>query len=252
MPPKQLSKKFWLKFLSKTKLYFFIFLLTTLLFLLLLGTNSYFQLRKIQLEADGAIDRIIGLDGLKGRNLYLLSTAAIIDKINKNNPNLLVTGASKQFPDTLILKLKYVEPAALLKLNLGFAQLSADGKILKKIKIAKTSPTQKTNQLPIINFYQQLDFSQIKPGSSVDYEEIVLALFLLKKCSELDLKIESIDISGLNMIVFNVIEKKIIFSAEKNKDKLAFELEAINKQFKIEAKEYKMLDLRFAKPIVRF
>src|SRR3989344_7688526 len=126
MPPKQLSKKFWLKFLSKTKLYFFIFLLTTLLFLLLLGFNSYFQLRKIQLEADGAIDQIIGLAGLKGSNLYFLSTATIIDQINKNNPNILVTEASKQFPDTLILKFKYVEPVALLKLNLGFAQLSQD------------------------------------------------------------------------------------------------------------------------------
>ena len=252
MPPKQLSKKFWLKFLSKTKLYFFIFLSATLLFLLLLGFNSYFQLRKIQLEADGAIDQIIGLAGLKGSNLYFLSTATIIDQINKNNPNLLVTEAIKQFPDTLILKLKYVEPVAQLKLNLGFAQLSADGKILKKIKTDQSPPSQKVSQLPIINFYQQLDFYQIAPGSSLDYEEILVTLFLLKKGSDLDLKIESIDISGLNMIVFNLIGKKIIFSAEKDKDKLAFELEAISKQFKIEAKEYKILDLRFDKPIVKF
>ena len=252
MQQKQLSKKFWLKFLPKVKLYFIIFLLTVLFFLLLLGFNSYYQLRTIRLEGDRIKDQIIGLGGFKRSNLYFLSTATIIDLINENNPNLLVAEAVKQFPDTLVLKLKYIEPIAQLKLNLGFAQLSADGKILKKIKTDQSPPSQKVSQLPIINFYQQLDFYQIAPGSSLDYEEILVTLFLLKKGSDLDLKIESIDISGLNMIVFNLIGKKIIFSAEKDKDKLALELEAIIKQFKIEAKEYKILDLRFDKPIVKF
>ena len=252
MPQKQLSKKFLPKFLPKAKLYFLITFIAFSLFLLLLGINSYYQLRIIQIEGSTPKDHILGLDSFKGTNLYFLSTGSIIDAVNKNNPNILIDEVVKEFPDKIVLKIKYIEPIAHLKLNVGYAELSDEGKILKKIKTIETRSKQKDKQLPIINFYQQFDFSQIIPGNTLDYEEVVVALFLLKKCNDLDLKIESIDISGLNMIVFNLIDKKIIFSAEKDKDKLALELEAIIKQFKIEAKDFKILDLRFDKPIVRF
>ena len=63
----------------------------------------------------------------------------------------------------------------------------------------------------------------------------------------------TIDIKGQDMLVFNLIDgKQIIFSNSKDKNTQNYQLELIIKQFKIEGKEFKKIDLRFDKPIISF
>lgn len=245
MPQKSSYKRFFHMIPPKVKTYLFITTLALVGFLALRYVNTYFQIKAILVEGEIPGNQIRGLENLKGKSLYFLTDSYITDTLVKNNPNIRLDEIIKDFPNRLVLKLEYVDPIAQLKLNGGFAELSDEGKILKKVK-------QVNIHLPIINFYQQFDYYQITTGNNLDYEEIVTTLFLLEKCRELDLKIESIDISGLTMIVFNLKDKKIIFTSEKTNEKQAFELEAIIKQFKIEAKDFKILDLRFDKPLVKF
>lgn len=245
MPQKSSYKRFFRVIPPKVKIYLLITVLALVGFLTLKYANTYFQIKAILVEGDIPGNQIRGLENLKGKSLYFLTDSYIVDTLVKNNPSIRLDEIIKEFPNRLVLKLEYVEPVAQLKLNVGFAELSDEGKILKKLK-------QKNVRLPIINFYQQFDYYQITTGNNLDYEEIVTTLFLLKKSRELDLKIESIDISGLTMIVFNLKDKKIIFTSQKANEKQAFELEAIIKQFKIEAKDFKILDLRFDKPLVKF
>lgn len=251
MRQKSSYKQSFLASFPKIRSYFLIIITSISLFLIFLGFNSYFRLRTIQLEGDLPKNNVLGIEGLKGLNLYFLSESFITDAVNNNNPNIVVDDVIKEFPDKLIIKLRLIDPIAQLKLNAGYAQLSVEGKILKRLKQKDTIPT--------INFYQQLDYYQINPGNKLDYEEIEITLVLLKKSQYLNLKVENIDISGLNMIVFNLKDstgsgqgKKILFTAEKDREKQEMELETIIKQFKIEAKEFKVLDLRFDKPIVKF
>ncbi len=240
------------------KTYLLIIITAISLFLISLGFNSYYRLRTIQLEGIFPKNNVLGIENLKGLNLYFLSEDFITDTVNNNNPNIVVAEVIKEFPDKLIIKLRLNEPIAQLKLNAGYAQLSEEGKILKKSKTPFSGVKQK-NTIPTINFYQQFDYYQIKPGNKLDYEEIEITLALLKKSQDLNLKVENIDISGLNMIVFNLKDqtadgqlKKILLTAEKDREKQEFELETIIKQFKIGAKDFKVLDLRFDKPIVKF
>ncbi|MBI4226228.1 hypothetical protein HY612_03905 [Candidatus Roizmanbacteria bacterium] len=202
------------------------------------------QIKTIIVEGDIPEYQIRGLENLKGINILLLTESYVAENLVKNNPMIQLDEVAKEFPNKLILKFKSIVPLAAVKLNEGYALLSEDAKILKKSKT--------TRNLPIINFYQRLDYYQIVPGNKLDYKEIVTTLTLLKKSQDLNLKVESIDIGGLSMIEFNLNAKKIIFTAEKDKKIQNFELETIMKQFKIEAKDFKELDLRFDKPIVRF
>lgn len=252
MPPKSLSKHYFPRFNSKLKIYSLIVVIVLMVFFTFLFLNSYFLLKTINIEGNITNNKLIGLESLKGANMLFLSIQTIADTINKNNPAIMIEDITKEYPDKLYLKLESLDSLAQLKLNIGFAQLSENGKIYKKIK-------EKDKKLPVISFYQKFDYYQLNTGESLDYEEITTALFLLKICQDLDLKVESIDISGLSMIVFNLkdpdsigIDKKILFSAQKGREKQANELETLLRQFKIKAQEFKMLDLRFDKPIVKF
>lgn len=252
MPQKSSLKLFIRNSIPKTKVYLSILIVTVTVFLILISFNSYFELKTIHIEGDNLNIQIFGLENLKGKNLYLLSEELVTGILNENNPKLIVDELVKEYPDSLTIKLKSVQPIAQIKLNIGFAELSAEGKILKKLK-------QKDDNLPLINFYQQFDYYQISQGSKLDYKELKTTLFLLKKIQDLALKVDSIDISGLNMIVFNLKNpsgnrevKKIFLSAEKERRKQSLELETILSQFKIEGKDFKELDLRFDKPVVRF
>lgn len=245
MQLKSSLRKFIHKWLPRLKIYFLIISCAVAIFYTFVYVNSYFQLKIIQIEGEVPKKHLIGLERLKDKNLYFLSTELIKDTISINNPDVFVDEIIKVFPNKLILKLKLVEPIAQIKLNSGLAILSHEGKILGKIK-------QPQKNLPIINFYQKLDYYQLAPGNVLVYREVIITLILLKKTLDLDLIIESIDINGLNMIVFNLREGKILLSAEKDKDRQIFELESLIGQFKIKAQDFKILDLRFDKPIVKF
>ena len=245
MQPASSSKQFFRQVVPKIKTYFIITVLSSALFFALIKVNSYFQLKTIQIKGDVPNGKIIGLESLKGTSLILLSEDSLINLINKNTPNIVVEEVIKEYPDKLVLRLISVDSIVQLPLNVGFAKLAEDGKILKKTK-------EKEVGLPVINFYQRFDYSQLTPGSILNYKEIITSLSILKKSQELDLKVKSIDINGLNMIVFNLNGQKILLSAEKSREKQIFELETLITQFKIKAQDFKVLDLRFDKPTVKF
>src|SRR3989344_342671 len=235
---------------SKVKKYLFILLISLIGFFVLKYLNSYFQIKTIVVVGDIRVKELKGLENLKGKNIYSLTEAHIEDTLTESNPNFLLAEVIKEFPNKLRLKLILIEPLASLKLNQGYAFLSVEGKIIKK---------SKAKYLPVINFYQSFDYYQTKVGNKLDYKEVATTLKLLQKSQDLGLKIDNIDINGLSMIVFTVKEsgdtktkKKIFFTAEKSLEKQVFELETIIKQFKIEAKDYQELDLRFDKPIIKF
>ncbi|MEK9169228.1 MAG: hypothetical protein AAB788_00635, partial [Patescibacteria group bacterium] len=73
------------------------------------------------------------------------------------------------------------------------------------------------------------------------------------KLKQINLRPLTIDIKGQDMLVFNLNDSKVIvFSNSKDKDVQDYQLELIIRQFKIEGKEFKKIDLRFNKPIIQF
>lgn len=251
MRPKLLSKLFSPRKHSKVFSYILILLLASFVFFCLYYLNYFFQVKTILLIQDRSNKTLRGLEGIKGTNILFINLKSVEKTLTLNNPEIQIEKIEKIFPDKLIIRLIELEPVASLKLNQGYAILDSGARVLKKSK----NPTN----LPSINFYQKFDYLQVTPGVTLDYKELLTALSLLKICQELNLTVDSIDISGLSMIVFNLQDrrtqaqtKKILFTSEKDIQKQSFELETIIRQFKVEAKEFKQLDLRFDKPVVNF
>lgn len=230
---------------NRIKIYSIIALTSLSISAILVFFPAFFQVKNISIEGDSTGNHIIGIENIRNSNLLFFPSDKIIEIILANNPQIESVIINKVFPNTVILKITNSKPLAYFKLNQGYATVDEKGKVLSK-------NANKSEDLPVINYYQQFDYSQLNIGSTLNYIDLTTSLFLLKKTSELDTIIDSIDINGLSMIVFNLKGKQIFFTSDKPKETQSYQLETLIRQFKIEAKDFKVLDLRFEKPVVTF
>jgi cell division septal protein FtsQ len=180
------------------------------------------------------------------KSLLLLDTDKISEKIINENYLVKTAKVEKIWPSKLKITISLYEPCASLIVNNGFFNLSCDGRILQKSR-------NMIQYLPVINYYQKLNNNSFQTGDWIDYKDIRHVLFFINKLNEISIKVLTVDIKGQDMLVFNLIDdKKVIFSNSKDQDIQDYQLELIIKQFKIEGRNYKKIDLRFDKPIISF
>ena len=140
MRKKSSFKQYFRHITFKIKPLLFILFLSLFIFLLLQVLNSFYQVKTIQIQGNVNKNKIRGLENLKGQNLIFISDGYIIQTIEDNNPEIELDEAELIYPNKILLKLKPVETVAQLKLNQGFAVLSPDGRIIKKIKQPEKYP----------------------------------------------------------------------------------------------------------------
>lgn len=239
MSPKSSSKSFLFKVL---KLFLLLFS-TGCVFLAIYFLNDFFSIKNIKII--NYKKTILGLSDLKNKNLIFETQDIVEKKILSENPSIKSVSIKKLYPSTLILNIKINSPLAVLEVNNGYFYLDNDGKIISKSR-------NLDHKLPIINFYEKLNFTNYTPGEVITFKDVQYSLFFLQTLNNLDIKVDNLDINGINMLVFNLKERKIIFSSEKDKRLQVYEFEQIFKEFKIQGKQFKEIDLRFDKPIVRF
>ena len=234
-----------MKYLSKIKLFSIFILLCLVSFLILFFAHQFFLIRNIELVSDKKFS-LANKEELINKSILFANQNQISKKIIKDNFFIKTANVEKVWPNSLKISVSFYEQCVLLSVNNGFFNLSCDGRILQKIKVNQTF-------LPIINYYQKLNSGFFQTGDWIDYEDIKQALFFINKLKEINLTVLTIDIKGQDMLVFNLVDdKKIVFSNNKDKEVQDYQLELIIKQFKIEGKEYKKIDLRFDKPIISF
>jgi len=233
------------KFLNKLKFFLFFSFLCLLFFSILFFINQFFLIKKVELISDKKF-LLANKDELINKNLIFINQDKVAKKIILENSLLRQVIINKVWPVTLKVTVYFYDPMAALIVNQGFFNLSTDGRILSKIKDGQPS-------LPIINYYQKLNGNSFQTGDWIDYKDIQQTLFFIDKLRQINLSPLTIDIKGQDMLVFNLTgDKKIVFSNEKKKELQDYQLELIIKQFKIEGKEFKKIDLRFNKPVITF
>ncbi len=234
-----------MKFLNKLKFFLFFFFLCLLFFLILFFINQFFLIKKIELISERKF-LLANRDELINNNLIFINQDVIAKKIVSENSLLRQVVVDKVWPATLKVTVYFYEAIAALIVNQGFLNLSADGRILSKIKDGQPS-------LPIINYYQKLNGNSFQTGDWINYKDIKQTLFFIDKLRQINLSPLTIDIKGQDMLVFNLeSDKKIIISNKKEKELQDYQLKLIIRQFKIEGKEFKKIDLRFEKPVITF
>lgn len=202
-----------------------------------------FQIKEIEIEGDNSL--IIGIESLAKKNLLFLNAKEVEKKIKTYNPQIVEVNLIKFYPQRIKLIIKTYKSEAVLAATDSYFFLSEDGRVLFKSK-------KQDQNLPLISYYQKFNSYSYQPGDWITFKDLLLALRLLKILQGLGVFPEGIDIKGENMILFKIGEKKIILSADKDIETVKYQLTKIIKQFKIEGKEFKALDLRFDKPIISF
>lgn len=204
-----------------------------------------YQIKNIAVQLDDQ-QTIIGLSDYKKRLSFLLDEKKIMQDLQRKNPDLIIVFTKINYPDALTVKIKKNPGVALLKNNQGYFTLGSSGIIIRKDKTL-------TSNLPLINYYQKLDYLSYHPGERIDFADLVFCLSFISAVQNLGLQINSIDIQGTTMLVLNLNnQKKIVVNPEKKVGQLQAELEAIIKQLKIRGTDFSQLDLRFNKPVIIF
>lgn len=242
---------FLTKSLNKIKFLLFFVFLCSLILAIIFFVSQFFLIKNIEVVSDKKIS-IINQDELINKNLLFVNKDQISKKIIKENFLLSAAVVDKVLPRTLKISVSFYEPCASLIVNNGYFVLSCDGRILQKTP-AYASKKDTQSFIPSINYYQKLNNGAFQTGDWIDFKDIKQSLFFLDILRRISLTPLTIDIKGQDMLVFNLIDsKKIIFSNSKDKEIQDYQLELIIKQFKIEGKEFKQIDLRFEKPIITF
>jgi len=237
--------KLLLKRSSRAKSQIFFILLTVLIFFTLsfIG-DSFLSIKKIEISGPEGIN-LKGLNNIYKTNIVFFDEKKLASLLFEANPQLKKINIKKKYPEKLIIYVEVQEPIASLKTISGFFLLGEDGRVISKVKAD-------VKQLPAINYYQKIDFSSFNSGQTISFTDLKLGLNYLNKGLSLGLPINSLDISGEDMLALKLKDKEIVFSLNKEKNSQLYQFETIIKQFKIAGRDFKKIDFRFDKPIVTF
>lgn len=232
------------RFLTDKKVFFITPAISIMLFLGIIYLYNYTLIRTIVVR--GPKERsIIGLDGLKAKNLYVTSHREIMNKLLIQNPAVKKISVEKIFPDLVVIIPEFYTAIAYLPAGTGYLTVSQDGKILQKTR-------EQPAGLPAVTYYQKINYEAFQSGQTVDYSDLKNGLAALKIAKDLGLAVDSVDIGGANMIRLQLDNKVILFSAQKSMQLQAYQLERLVRQFALEGKDFGSIDVRFEKPVVRF
>jgi cell division septal protein FtsQ len=233
------------KSFRKSKYILLSVVVVSFLFGLLYFVDSYFTIKNIEVIGVKRIDDVKGIYAWNSKNILLFSEEELEKTISDRNPNVKSVTVIKKYPKTIQCVVEEYKPFASFLVNQGYFVLSSDGRILQKVK-------EKPGNLPLITYYQKLNYTTWQSGDRIEYQDLLTALYFLEQTSGLGLAVNTIDINGLNMIALQLQDQKILFTTEKDRDVQEYQLKTIIRQFRISGKNFTVLDLRFDKPVIQF
>jgi hypothetical protein len=164
------------------------------------------------------------------------------EQLKRLNPSIKMISVKKEYPNRLYIEVTHLSPVVYLQGDPGLYLLAEDASILEKNR-------EKKNNLPVINYYQKLPFSNHQAGEKLDYHDIVFTIGFLQKLTDIDVEVKAIDISGSHVITFKTDKQEILTSSDKDLKTQQYLLERIVKELRIKGEDFKSIDVRFEKAI---
>lgn len=202
-------------------------------------------IKQITIKGNETKQTIYGITNLYNKNLFFLDTIKTQDDIYLNNPNLAEVEVIKQYPNQLQITIRQLSTIAQIKTSNFFLLLDSQQRIVKKNRLLVES-------IPVINYYQNLSNSIFKVGDRLDYNDIKYAIYFISLLKDFGYSVNTIDINGTDMLALNLTSWKLLVGLDKNKEDQAELLKIIIRNFKVEGKIAKTIDLRFSKPIIEY
>lgn len=240
MPANSLSHTF-LKIIKIIFVFIFTFFLV---FSVLYYFQQSFLIKKIEIVNKEKIN-LLGTDEYINKNIFLVLSENIISNLKQKNPLVKNIVVKKKLPDVLILIPDLYTPIADIITSSGYFKISEDGRILSKSKNYGKS-------YPLITYYQKLNYYSYNSGDFLSLKDIMTTLYFLKFFQNNSLTVDSVDIKDKDMLVFNLENRKIILTNNKEINLQEYTLDEILKSFKVSGKNFKVINLRFEKPVIEF
>lgn len=205
-----------------------------------------YEVKKVVVEvAEGQTTNLVGLSDLRGDSMLLINEKNLEKGLQNQNPTLQSITVARDFPSTLKIRVTVRKALAALQVSdNGVFVLDGSGVILLRQQ-------KYTGPLPQIKYYQLFPYKQYQVGDVLDFKDLVTALYFVDALNGFGYISKRIDIDGLYMIRLLVIGDKTFFvTSEKDREVQMFQLKELLRQFKIQGKDFKTMDLRFDKPVI--
>lgn len=175
----------------------------------------------------------------KKRNVLLLSKSFITNEIITKNPWIATITITKFLPQSLYIDIQKRSPAVMLDSGQRL-YVDKDGVVLPVIAGI-------TKDYPLLNCP-----ISVKSGQSIVDQSIrqgVQIVFNLESFA--DFQPTSLTCTDSQMMLIDFPQTRVLYSSRQNPDSLVASLQLLFKQFRIEGKWPKMIDLRFDKPVLK-
>jgi len=185
----------------------------------------------------------MGLYQYKNQNLLLSNLQQAADYIYRANPKLSQVKVSKSYPNTLIISVEWASGLAQIQVANGYFLLDEKARIIEKNKMPRID-------FPLIHYYQLLNYLNYDSGEQLDFQDLKDTLFLLVRMRSLNFNVLSVDINGTDMLAFNLKDKTVLFTTDKDLNVQWQQAADIYRQLKINGKDFHRLDLRYDQPVI--
>lgn len=205
-----------------------------------------YEVKQIVVTVDsGEVTNLVGLADLRGVPILILDEKSVARDLQLRNSSIQSISVDRSFPSTLKIRITVRKPHVALQVSDGGTfLLDREGVILNRT-------LEYTGPLPILKYYQTFPYKQYQVGDKIDYNDLVTALYFVEQLNGFGYPAKRIDIDGLYMIRLLVSEDKMFFAtSEKDREVQMYQLKELLRQFKIQGKDFKTIDLRFDKPVI--
>jgi len=230
--------------LKRLKGALFLSIVACILALVCVNVKNIFSVKEIIITSNHSKDYLLGLEQYHLQFLPFLSVEDVQNELVKKNPIATEVKASKVYPNKLILNIQIGRPVASVNVGGEYALLSANGRILEKVK---TRPIG----LAEIKYYQQVFKEQVKIGELFGFNDLQMAVRFVDILRTIGYKVSRVDIDSFYMIRLELDgSREILVTADKDIQEQEYQINAILRQFKIDGSEFKRIDVRYNKPIM--
>lgn len=206
--------------------------------------SNIFSVKEIVITSSQIKEDIRGLEQYYFEFLPFISEEELQKDLVMLNPIIAKVKVTKQYPDTLALKLQTVKPEVATKVTDEYVLLAGSGRILQRVKV-------KPSGLPELFYYQNLFKEQIKIGEELGFKDLQSALIFVDVLSSFGYKVKRVDINSFNVIRLELEDsREILVTTEKDIQKQEYQIGAILRQFKVDGTNFKRIDVRYDKPVM--
>jgi len=202
---------------------------------------NYLLIKKISIFPTQS--KIIGIEELKGKNLFFLDLEQTTQELLNNNPKLETINLFKKYPNQLEIQIIKSKSVAQIKTDGHYLIISNKAKIVEKIREANP-------KLLIVQYYQKIRDFEAKIGQTLINQDLRASIALIQEGQKQNFRLKTVKIPkpGQIQVQLSNPETIIAFSSKKNIAKNWRIVHNIIRSLKIKGQSPKEINLLFEKP----